>query len=174
MDYLSISLERISKASDKCKKNVGDVSALQEYEAAIDFALSHEINLSSSHRFRYVSACVKGNQNNMAWSYLNKMVVACPDELARIRLEQCRICKKEKRWPDALRFLMMGHVDKCSGFNRAAFLKDLKPIANKLLVDGESEYLARKLAAIHGEDYERDAEAANLFEAFYIERLTDR
>lgn len=104
--------------------------AIDKYEAALRAAEGH--GNYATHWLCLAKDCIKYDQMDRAWALLNELLTKYPDESARIRNEQVRILKKEKRWDEALRMLGMCHAVKYGDFNRDAFLRELKPIANKL------------------------------------------
>ena len=119
-------------------------AAIAEYEAAIeDFG---DQNMDS-HRIRLAGCYIKAGQFDKAWGYLNGLIAKYPHLSPKARKEQIRILKKEKRWSEAMRYVLLYYMDRCiygvPGFNKEAFLKDLRPIANKLgLEEDEREYFA--------------------------------
>lgn len=150
--------------------------AIEDYRKAIAQAREDGVNLSSSHAMRVVNWYIKEGMNDKTWGYLNEIMFDYPGSLWKIRKEQCRICKKEKRWTDAAELLMQSHACKYGEFDRNAFLKDLSPIAKKLpLIEDEPEYLADMLSRIPYEDeYQCDGAASDIYRSFYSERLANR
>jgi len=165
----------VNDAVDALGNSSDHDKAIAHYRMTIEKARAADINLSTSHDFRLVNEYIKVGRFNDAWAYLNELTMKHPEDLSKIRKEQCRIRKKEKKWIDALQFLMMSHASRYGGFNREAFLKDLKPIASRIpLVDDEPEYLADMLSGLSGEPYYRDGAAASLFRGFYKDHLSGR
>ena len=85
---------------------------------------------------------VKAGRNNDAWAYLNKMTYWAmqPDainmDLSKIRFEQFKILKAEKKYKDALINLVLSYVEKgqemnWSYFNKNKFISDAKTTAKK-------------------------------------------
>ena len=147
--------------------------AMERYDTAIQKAKASGIGLSVSHPLRLVNALIKAGKHDDAWGRLNAMTIEYPDELWKIRKEQCRICKKEKRWEDALQFLAMSYADKHGEFNRQAFEKDVAPIAKKLtLSEAEVRILSDELALLNGSVPARDAAAVDVYRHFHAEYLS--
>ena len=168
MGEVDDAIEALSDSDDRDK-------AIDNYKAVIEKALANDINLSSSHMFRLVNAYIQAERYDDAWAALNKMLIDRPGDISKIRMAQCRMLKKEKRWLDALQFLMMGHASKYGGFNRDAFLKELKPIANKIPLDeSKAAYLADQLEKLKGDSLKLDRKAADVFRAFCKQHLADK
>lgn len=88
----------------------------------------------------------KNKENNKAWGYLNSLLLTHPDLLDKIRFEQCKILKSEKKYIEAMEMLMLSYLYKSkwnNTFNEKLFTKDATPISNKLNWDIKKvEYLA--------------------------------
>ena len=148
-------------------------AAIERYSAAIEEAKANGINLSASHPLRLVNALIKAGKHDAAWGYLNSMTFEYPDDLWKIRKDQCRICKKEKRWGSALQFLMMSHAGKYAGFNRQAFEKDARPIAKQLSIsEAELALLSDRLSMLNGSQMARDAAAVDVYRSFHADHLS--
>lgn len=88
----------------------------------------------------------KNHQNDKAWGYLNNLTLTRQDILDKIRFEQCKILKAEKKYTDAMRFLMCGYLHKSkwnNQFQKEMFVKEASTIANRLKWNRDQvEYLA--------------------------------
>lgn len=88
----------------------------------------------------------KNNQNDKAWGYLNSLLLTHPELLDKIRFEQCKILKSEKKYIEAMEMLMCGYLYKSkwnNTFDEKYFTKDATPISNRLKWDSQKiEYLA--------------------------------
>ena len=134
-------VQRVLDAGAACKGAPNLAAAIDEYEAALKAADS--VGYLATHWIYLAQECVKDGQHDRAWGILNQTMLKAPDKVANVRHEQLRILKKECRWDEALRTLGMEYASKYGDFNRSAFMRDLKPIANKLgLTDGERDQLA--------------------------------
>lgn len=100
----------------------------------------HSLPISLAEAYR------KNNQNDKAWRYLNSLLLTHPNLLDKIRFEQCKVLKSEKKYTEAMEMLMCGYLYKSkwnNTFNKNLFIKDATPIANKLKWDSKKvEYLA--------------------------------
>ena len=86
---------------------------------------------------------IKTGRNNQAWGYLNKMYLWINEpgipggDISKIRMEQFKILKSEKKYSDALVMLVASYVIKSSSpnelvFNKEKFKKDAKTTAKGL------------------------------------------
>ena len=92
---------------------------------------------------------VKAGRNNDAWTYLNQMYLWATNpnviggDASKVRLEQFRILKSEKKYEDALVMLVSSYVIKAyelkeTYFNKGKFKKDAKTTLKAIGFD-ESE-----------------------------------
>ena len=108
--------------------------------------------------FNYCMKLVKmyedAEKNNKAWSLLNKMIgwfATYPNPAAyipKIRKEQFKILKKEKKYDEALRWLLAAHASFAknpSEFNAERFISEAKTTAKGL---GMTEEQLQELAEI--------------------------
>ena len=114
----------------------------------------YESILSKKTRWNSFNYCMKLarmyeeiGQNDKAWRYLNKMETwfatypSPKSYLSKISQEQFSILKKEKKYKDALRMLLITRVsysDSVTEFNKEKFVKDAKPIAKNIGIDEEA------------------------------------
>lgn len=102
---------------------------------------------------------VKAGRNNDAWGYLNQMYIwsidptAVGGDVSKIRFEQFKILKSEKKYADAMvmlvsSYLVNAYEIKDIYFNKDKFIKDAKTTAKKL---GHEEDSLRAFA----DDFER-------------------
>lgn len=142
-------LQNILNDSDNAIKECQQADAQFEKDGNIEQIISvyekHFTERSewSSFNFnmRLAKLYVKAGRNSDAWGYLNKMALwaMMPDainmSLSKIRFEQFKILKAEKKYEDALTFLVFSYVDRGNEikgvFNKKKFLTDAKTTAKK-------------------------------------------
>ena len=81
-------------------------------------------------------------QNDKAWSFLNKLSFNEPSLIDHVRLAQCRILKKEKKFDEALAILMAYFMYKNKWnnvFQRDMFLRDASVIFKNLGIATDDE-----------------------------------
>lgn len=102
---------------------------------------------SDTHTMYLADLYIKSGQNDKAWGYLNSILFSHSELTGKIRLAQCKILKKEKKYVDAMQMLMLSYLFNSkwnNTFRDAAFVKDATPIANKLKWDsGKIDILAQ-------------------------------
>ena len=101
----------------------------------------------------------KNNQNDKAWGYLNRLLLTKPDLIGKIRFEQCKILKSEKKYTEAMKMLMCGYLFKSKWnqtFQREMFVREATPIANRLKWDTKKiEYLVHLIECqVDRKDYD--------------------
>ena len=85
----------------------------------------------------------KAGENDKAWGYLNQMYIwaldpdVAWDDTSKIRLQQFKILKSEKKYKDALVMLVSSYVINAYGisgmyFNKTKFKKDMKATAKAI------------------------------------------
>lgn len=139
-------------------KKIDDLIKSYEYvllEANPPIKNMHSLPISLAELYR------KNNQNDKAWGYLNNLILTHPDLLDKIRFEQCKILKSEKKYIEAMEMLMCGYLYKSkwnNTFNEKHFTKDATPISNKLKWDSAKiEYLAYLIKAqVDKQNYSED------------------
>lgn len=95
---------------------------------------------SDTHTMYLADLYIKSGQNDKAWGFLNSILFSHSELTGKIRLSQCKILKKEKKYVDAMQMLMLSYLFNSKWNNTfcdAAFVKDANPIANKLKWDSE-------------------------------------
>lgn len=134
----------VQKAREKYQENkkLDDLIKAYEYvlfEATPPIENMHNLPISLAELYR------KNNQHDKAWGYLNSLLLTHPSLLDKIRFEQCKVLKSEKKYIEAMKMLMCGYLYKSkwnNTFNEKLFIKDATPIANKLKWDTKKvEYL---------------------------------
>lgn len=93
---------------------------------------------SNTHTSFLVDLYIKAGQNDKAWGFLNSLIGTDRLPIEKIRNYQAKILKKENRHKDAIEMIMLEHLAKAKWngvFNKEAFLKAIKPSANKLKLD---------------------------------------
>ena len=135
----------VQKAREKYEedKKIDDLIKSYEYvllEANPPIKNMRSLPISLAELYR------KSNQNDKAWGYLNSLLLTHPELLDKIRFEQCKILKSEKKYIEAMEMLMCGYLYKSkwnNTFNEKHFTKDATPISNRLKWDSQKiEYLA--------------------------------
>ena len=110
----------------------------------------------------------KAGRNNDAWGYLNQMYIwsidptAVGGDVSKIRFEQFKILKSEKKYADAMvmlvsSYLVNAYEIKGIYFNKDKFIKDAKTTAKKL---GHEEDSLRAFA----DDFERKLKSRQIQE----------
>lgn len=111
---------------------------------------------------------VKAGHNDKAWDYLNQMYLwaiepnAIGGDVSKIRFEQFRILKAEKRYKDAMLMLVSSYVLRAYAvrdmyFNKPKFIKDAKTTAKGI---GFSE----EQLALFADDLEKNIKAKKIKE----------
>lgn len=139
-------LNSLWKARDEYKRE-GDINKLiAVYEYAMIDA-KPVLQNAQSHVFYLVDLYIKTNQNDKAWGYLESISFEYIHETHKIRMYQFKILKKEKRYTDALIFLMEAYLLKSqftNTFNEEGFIKDATSTINKLKWDiNKVDYLTK-------------------------------
>lgn len=124
LDYQQKLLDSINKANNDFKNN-GDMDALiKAYEYAF---IESNPPCISSQNLNLADLYIKNGDFNKAWSYLNRLIATNEAPIEKVRHEQVRILKKEKKYIPATDMIMSEHLLKYSNhttFNRNAFIKD--------------------------------------------------
>ena len=100
--------ETLISIQNKYKNDKDAASAIEEYEKVISEAPkgldlgNHVIFLSKLY--------VKTNQNDRAWGVLNRAIMTGNADLSKIREEQARITKQEKRYVDSLELYLCSYA----------------------------------------------------------------
>ena len=130
---------RLQKANEQYEKDGNLAKKIASYENLLDLnrpLLWNSFNYCLSLVKMYVSA----DRKDDAWRFLNQMSLAFvefpayEDYLAKIRNEQFKILKGEKKFKDALQMLAVSHVLKTNfpdgtHFDEEKFIKDAKTTA---------------------------------------------
>ena len=139
-------LSLVWKAREQYKidNDINELIKVYEY-AMID--ANPVLHSAQAHVFYLVDLYIKTNQNDKAWGYLSKVSIEYIHETHKIRMYQFRILKKEKRYTEAMIFLMEAYLLKSqftNSFNEKGFKKDANSTINKLEWDNTKlEYLAK-------------------------------
>ena len=113
-------------------KSDGDIeSAIASYEKVMIEA-DPPLKNAQSHAIFLAELYVKNGQNDKAWGYLNMLHSKdlCP--LSKIRKEQAKILKKEKKHQQAIEFILLeywNHAQDCefNYYNHNGCMKDIGP-----------------------------------------------
>ncbi len=142
----NIAIEEMHKA-DKVYEQDGDIEKrIKVYEQYLKEKPkwnSFNFNLSLAKMYE------KAGRNNDAWAYLNQLYIWSIDPTAiggdesKIRYEQFRILKSEKKYADAMvmlvsSYLINAYAIKGIYFNKNKFIKDAKTTAKNLGFNEES------------------------------------
>lgn len=155
----------VQKAHAKYKedKRLDDLIKSYEYvllEAKPPIKSMRSLPISLAELYR------KNNQNDKAWGYLNSLLLTHPSLLDKIRFEQCKVLKSEKKYIEAMEMLMCGYLYKSkwnNTFNEKLFTKDATPISNRLKWDSQKiEYLAYLIKSqVDKQNYSEDTLVQN-------------
>lgn len=150
----------VQKAREKYEKDkkVDDLIKAYEYvllEANPPIKNMRSLPISLAELYR------RNNQNDKAWGYLNSLLLTHSELLDKIRFEQCKILKSEKKYIEAMEMLMCGYLYKSkwnNTFNERLFTKDATPISNRLKWDSKKiEYLAYLIRSqVNKQNYSED------------------
>ena len=132
-------LEQGDKLNDaynefKINKNYEDVIAAYE-EILLD---DDSKMIGTVHSIRLAEFYIATNQHDKAWGYLNKLALQTYGLIDKIRRTQHKILKKEKKYTEALLFLMYYymHKNKRNGiFQESMFRKDANVLFKKIGLD---------------------------------------
>ena len=124
LDYQNKLLDAVNNATAQYS-NDNDLDAIiKAYEHAF---IEANPPCHSSQNLKLVGFYVKKGELNKAWGYLNRLQSTQEAPTEKIRNEQFRILKKEKRFIPALDMLMGEHLltySNQTSFNRDRFLKE--------------------------------------------------
>lgn len=121
----------VCTAREKYKSD-GDIeSAIASYEKAMIEA-DPPLRNAQSHAIFLAELYIKNGQNDKAWGYLNMLHSKdlCP--LSKIRKEQAKILKKEKKHIQAIEYILLeywNHAQECefNYYNHNGCIKDIGP-----------------------------------------------
>lgn len=91
---------------------------------------------AQSHALYPAELCIRNKEFDLAWQYLNNIMLTNSAPVNKIRHLQAQILKKEKKYSEALEFCLLEHKAKYA-FNKNAFDKDIKAYASKLNLNQE-------------------------------------
>ena len=142
LKYQSELLGLVNDANAKYA-NDGDIESLiKVYEHAF---IESNPPCKSSQNLKLADLYIKAGQNNKAWTYLNSLIASQEAPIEKVRHEQARILKKEKRYVLALEMIMYEHLHKYewnNTFYREPFIKDAGVCIRALKWDDISAELA--------------------------------
>lgn len=155
LKYQSELLGKVNAANAQYAED-GNIDALiKVYEFAF---IESTPPCKSSQNLKLVDLYLKTGQNNKAWHFLNSLITSQEAPIEKIRHEQARILKKEKRYVYALEMTMYEHLHKYewnNTFHRDAFIKDAGVCIRALKWEDISDVLAdmiEKQVAKHNYD----------------------
>ena len=131
VDYQDDLYERINAIHNKYKS----VSDIEGYIDALEHIITSDPESEKQVCLKLVDLYIKAGRNDTAWGYLNKLLIKNYDIKHKIRFEQARSLKKEKKYGDAILHYMLGYLDKSkwnNTFQADMFAKDIKSSANRL------------------------------------------
>lgn len=128
LDYQDDLLKALGKADEKYEKD-GDIdSYITAYEKVL---LESNPPLASTSNTLYLAELyIKTEQFNKAWGYLNSLIGTDRAPLNKIRHEQSRILKKEKKHIEAIEMILLEFLAKSewnNKFNREQCIKSIGP-----------------------------------------------
>ena len=119
---------------DKLYKRIGEIHAKYaggsnnaEYMQELENIIQTDPESESSVWDALLKLYIDDKQYNKAWAYSNKLILNSNVPTEKVRHEQVRILKKEKKYIPATDMIMAEHLLKYSNrinFNRNAFIKD--------------------------------------------------
>ena len=137
LDYQNALLSRVNAAQARYKQD-GDIDAvIRELEYAF---VNADPPCNTSQNIDLAKYYVKAGQNDKAWGYLNMLYSKRLAPYEKIRFEQAKILKKEKKWEYAIEMYMLGYLAKSewnNTFQAEMFKKDIQSSVNKLGWDEE-------------------------------------
>ncbi len=159
LTYQNALLSRVNAAREKYNDDGDLESVIKEFEYAFWKA---DPPCESAQYIDLVGFYLKAGMNDRAWAYLNYLISSQQAPMEKIRFEQARILKKEKRYADAIEMYMLGHLAKSkldSIFHKDKFIKDIQSSANKLGLDeNQREYLANLVeSTVKRKNYDENA-----------------
>ena len=141
-------IEKILRDSDKAIADMHKADAAYEKDGNIDkrirvyekYMLKKPEWNSFNFNLALAKMYVKAGRNDTAWGYLNQMYLWAIDptaiggDVSKIRFEQFKILKAEKKYKDAMVMLVSSYVVNAYGiqgmyFNKEKFKKDAKTTA---------------------------------------------
>ena len=132
LDYQERLLKRVNEAQARYKKDGNLERVIKELEYSFVKAKPPCI---SSQNMDLAEYYIKAGRNDDAYRYLNQLYASQRAPVAKIRLMQAKILKKENRWADAIEIYMLGYLTKSEwngSFQKEMFIKDVRPLVNKL------------------------------------------
>lgn len=134
-------IAQLQAAEEKYEQDKNTQSCIQTFEKIL---LKGTRWNSFNYHMTLVRLYLSAERNDEAWAYLNRLLILFPDEYNtyKVRNEQFRILKKEKKYKDALRMLAVSHVLKTNSpngsyFSREKFEKDGKTTAKGAGISSE-------------------------------------
>lgn len=167
LDYQDKLLDEVNKANEKYKQDGNLDEVIRVYEHAF---IESQPPCVSSQNLKLADFYLKKGENNKAWSYLNSLISTQAAPIDKIRHEQARILKKEKRYIPATDMIMAEHLLKYSNrvaFNRDAFIKDISVCTKALKWDDEmvNDMADMIVIQIAKKDYD-DAKLHSVYSAY--------
>lgn len=155
LKYQSELLGLVNQANAKFAED-GDLdSIIKVYEHAF---YESKPPCNSSQNLKLVDFYLKKGYNDKAWGYLNFLTMTQAAPIEKIRHEQARILKKEKRHVYALEMIMYEHLHKYewnNTFYRDPFIKDAGVCIRALKWEDISETLADMIESqVKRQDYD--------------------
>ena len=133
IQYQDKLLSDVNIAKEKFKTDNDVQAAIAVYEKALIY--SNPPLKSNAHTMFLENLYIQAGEYDKAWAYLNGLITTNMGLIDKIRKEQCRILKKEKKYEYAMQMLVLAYLANSKWknmFRAEAFIKEAMPIANKL------------------------------------------
>ena len=144
VEYHDNLYKRIGEIHNKYADGNNNSDYIVELESIIQSDPDSEVSVWDILMKLYINA----EQYNKAWAFSNKLILNQNVPTEKVRHEQARILKKEKKYIPATDMIMAEHLLKYSNrttFNRNAFIKDAGVCTRALKWD---EYMLEDMADI--------------------------
>lgn len=145
LDYQDALLSRVNAAQKKFREDGCLDAVIKELEYAF---ITSNPPCKTSQNMDLAGYYIRAGQSDKAWGYLNRLIMTGQAPLEKIRFEQARILKKEKKWADAIEMYMLGYLAKNQWnrqFQEDMFIKDIRSSASRL---GWDDSVMKQLAEI--------------------------
>ncbi len=156
-------LSKVLAAKEKYKTDNDVYAAIAVYEQALIY--SDPPLHSNSHTMFLANLYIQAEEYDKAWAYLNKLLLTNVGLTYKIRKEQCRILKKEKKYIDAMLMLALSYLADSkwsNSFRVDAFVKEAAPIAKKL--NWSNETIEQLASCIQSHVNEKDYDESSLYD----------
>lgn len=128
LDYQDRLLNIANEARERYKTDGVIEPAIEAYEKVL--LKSDPPLVSTAHTMFLADLYIKAEMYDKAWGYLNSLIGTDRAPLEKIRHEQARILKKEKRHKEAIEMILLEYLAKSewnNTFSRGACMKSIGP-----------------------------------------------